>query len=438
MRVEYSSSVQFRHCDTMNRVMVETLGCKLNQAESESLLRQLCDEGFQIAESPQEADIYVLNTCTVTHIADRKARHRVRWVRRNNPGAKIVATGCYARRAGAELASLGVDLLVEHPEDLLARLQEIITHKRYHDVVPSPQHHIRTRTMVTIQQGCNNFCAFCIVPEVRGRERSTDPEQVIGEITQRVAEGYREVVLTGTKIGAYRYNGDGVEGLPCLIRRILAETGIERLHLSSLQPQELTPGLLELWDEKRLCNHLHIPLQSGSDKVLQEMRRKYTIASFQQAIAQAREVIPGVAITTDILVGFPGESEQDFEDTYSFCEKMGFAGIHVFPYSARSGTRAAGSANQVNDRVKKGRTQRMLSLAAQSAQRFREQFLGLTLPVLWEEPIGQGVWSGLTPNYLRVFAVSQEESLANRQVATRAICQHREGLWGELVKEGGS
>lgn len=412
----------------MPRLALETLGCKLNQAETESLARQLLSKGYQLAGSAEEADVYVLNTCTVTHIADRKARHLLRLARRSNPRVLIVAIGCYAQRAPEEIKQLGmVDLILDNKGK--NHLVEILTRDRKEEVGNPQSEHQRTRSLIKIQEGCNDFCSFCIVPYIRGREHSLPLEEVLREIKARVAAGYREVTLTGTKIGAYRLNGDG---LTRLVEHVLSQTELPRLRLSSLQPQELTPELINLWADDRLCPHLHIPLQSGSEAILRRMNRRYSIADYERAASLVREAIPELAITTDILVGFPGEGEREFEESYRFCEKLGFANIHVFPYSTRHGTAATRTPNQVKEKVKKERSRRMLVLAEQSRQKFRQQFLGRTMAILWERESEQGVWSGLTANYLRVFTRS-EQQLTNRLLPVKLIAEHAEGLFGELA-----
>lgn len=420
-------------------VALESLGCKLNQAESEALAWQLIKAGYQVIDSPQEAEVYVLNTCTVTHIADRKSRHLLRWARRNNPQALIVATGCYAQRAPQELAEMGVvDLILDNgsKEHLVETMEANLgkAGNRKKDLATHRHPVFRTRSMIKIQDGCNDFCSFCIVPQVRGRERSLPIERVVAQVKEKVEAGYKEVVLTGTKIGNYG-RGMPETNLKGLIERVLTETGVERLRLSSLQPQELTPDLVKLWADPRLCPHLHIPLQSGSDAVLQRMRRRYSIVDYEREISLIREMIPDVAIATDIMVGFPGESEREFEESYRFYERIGFARIHVFPYSLRVGTMAAGMPHQIGEDVKRERSQRMLELAQKSAQRFREHWLGQIRPVLWEKEIEPGIWSGLSDNYLRVFTKSKEP-LTNRLLRLRLMAAHNQGLWGELVDGG--
>jgi len=276
---------------------------------------------------------------------------------------------------------------------------------------------LRTRSLVKVQEGCSQFCSYCIVPLVRGAERSSPLDEAVAEVGARVKMGYREIVLTGTQIGAYR------QGLELLTQRIFNETGVERLRLSSLKPQDITPGLLALWDDERFCRHLHLPLQSGSDSVLRRMRRRYSVADYERMVAMAREAIPEVAITTDIMVGFPGETDEEFEESYRFCQRIGFANLHVFPYSERPGTLAALMPEKVEGRVKRERSERMLGLARVSAHRFHERFLGRTMMVLWEKEVEYGVWVGLTDNYIRVFTKSSEP-LKNRLVEAELLDRH--------------
>ena len=260
---------------------------------------------------------------------------------------------------------------------------------------------------------------------MRGREKSIPVDQVVAEVRQRVADGYKEVVLTGTKIGSYNYDGVSLRGL---LQRILTETDVERLRLSSLQPKEISPELIGLWRNERLCRHFHLSLQSGSDGVLGRMRRGYTSGDYQQAVALIRDMVPEVAITTDIIVGFPGETEAEFEESYELCRQMEFARIHLFPYSPRQGTQAARMPDQVGDRVKRERSQRMLALARESAQNFRQRFLGKTMTVLWEKR-SDGVWTGLTDNYIRVYTKSDED-LTNKLLPVKLMEARGDGVWG--------
>jgi threonylcarbamoyladenosine tRNA methylthiotransferase MtaB len=409
----------------MTTVALETLGCKLNQAESEALARELLAAGFQLVSPEDVADVHILNTCTVTHVADRKARHLLRLARRRNPRALLVVAGCYAERAPEELRHVEVDMVVGkegggltlaerlgaarlgakestdcgvdgllRPDDIWAR-NDLAKEGLGPSKTP-----FRTRSIVKVQDGCDDFCAYCIVPRVRGREHSLPTDRVVGEVSKRVEDGYKEVVLTGTKIGSYRYMGVDLKGL---LERLLAETGIARVRLSSLQPREMTPGLLALWESPRLCRHFHLSLQSGSAETLSRMGRGYSIDEYKGTLASIREAVPGAAITTDVIVGFPGETVGEFEESYGFCQEMAFANIHVFPYSSRSGTLAAAMPGRVTEPVKRERKERMLRLARESAGRFRERYLGQRAWVLWEGE-EKGLCSGLTENYIRVLA----------------------------------
>jgi len=413
------------------RVALDTVGCKLNQAETQLLARQFAGAGYRLVSADDEADVYILNTCTVTHIADRKCRQRLRLAHRRNPDGVVVAIGCYAERARHELAQIeGVDLVLGNSEkpNLLWRLEESGRLSRLsYSQGGSAIVGIRTRAFIKVHDGCNSSCSYCIVPLVRGRERSIPIDQVIGEVKQRVSDGYKEVVLTGTKIGLYNYDGVNLVGL---LQRILAETDVERLRLSSLQPKEVSPELVGLWHNGRLCRHFHLSLQSGSEGVLRRMKRGYSIGSYQRAVALIRDMVPGVAITTDVIVGFPAETEAEFEESCKICRQMGFARIHVFPYSPRNGTQAAGMPERVGDGVKRERSRKMLALAVESAQNFRQRFLGKTMAVLWEKQTG-GVWTGLTDNYIRVYAKS-EEDLTNKLLPVRLM----EILPGEIGLKG--
>ena len=399
------------------KVALETLGCKLNQAETELTARQLIEAGHGLVSRVEEADIYVLNTCTVTHVADAKSRHRLRLAHRRNPNALIVAAGCYAQRVPRELAQIdGVGLVVSNDEKshVLPRLQEkccpgsLVATQKSPCVCHEPLS--RTRSFVKAQDGCSNSCAYCIVPLERGREKSLPADQVVAEVRQRVAAGCQEVVLTGTEIGSYHYGGVGLKGL---LERILSETGVARLRLSSLQPQEVSHDLLGLWRDQRLCPHFHLSLQSGSKSVLRRMKRGYSAEDYQEAVSLVRGLVPDVAITTDIIVGFPGETDREFAEGYDLCRELGFARIHVFPYSPRDGTEASQLSHQVDSHVKKERSRQMLALARESALKFRRQISGKVMPVLWEQKSADGVWSGLTGSYVRVHTRSDED-LTNR------------------------
>ena len=434
-------------------VAIHTLGCKLNQADSDALARRFVSAGYRLADSEAGADVVVLNTCTVTATADAKARQILRSSHRANPNALIVATGCYAQRAAEELTRVeGVDLVLGNTqkEELVATVSEALgleercqSNSAQPDSAGAPGRPVdteaavatsavpeaatrsgalRQRAMLKIQEGCNQVCAYCIVPKVRGRERSIPPDDLIRQVQDRVSQDCQEVVLTGTQLGSYGFDLRGTS-LLALLRRILAETTVPRLRVSSLQPQEIQPGLLELWQDRRLCPHFHLPLQSGSDRVLGAMRRRYTVAQFAYTAELIRRTIPDAGITADLIVGFPGEGDAEFQETRAFVESMEFSDMHIFPFSARPGTSANYLRNKVTATVKKQRTAEMLGLAKEGFQRFRERQLGQTRPVLWEsvrQVAGTPAWSGLTDNYIRVYSNSQEV-LHNQIIPARLL-----------------
>ncbi|MFW6149995.1 MAG: tRNA (N(6)-L-threonylcarbamoyladenosine(37)-C(2))-methylthiotransferase MtaB [Chloroflexota bacterium] len=429
------------------RVAVYTLGCKLNQAESEDLCDRLEQQGFDVVSPLEAADVYLANTCTVTHVADRKARHWLRLQRRRHPEAFLVASGCYVERATADLRELA-DLLVgnRHKHHLPGLLNSLagegagpVAEAREREqgvgarAAGRADGNRRVRSLVKIQDGCEGSCSYCIVPEVRPWETSVSPDTVLDQVRRRTESGYREVVLTGTRVGSYSYDGLGLREL---LMRVLAETDVERLRLSSLQPREVTDALLQLWQDRRVCRHLHLSLQSGSDGVLRRMRRGYTVDKYRRTLELIRRRVPDVAVTTDLIVGFPGETEDDFEESLRTCEEFGFSRVHVFPYSARPGTAAAGMEPQVDEKTKRWRVQRALDLAERAARHYRERFVGQIMPVLWEAETapGRGIYSGLTDNYLRVEARS-DVPMTNT-IAPAKVCGSRDStLYGELVHE---
>lgn len=411
-------------------VSIKTHGCKLNQADSEALADQFTQAGYRVAGPNEAADVQVVNTCTVTHIADRKARQAVRASYRESPSSLLVATGCYAQRAPGDLSSLqGVGIVAGNSDkhrlvDMVAAALGNQTAPNTAGVGPSSEQESdttrRTRAMVKIQEGCNQICSYCIVPKVRGRERSIPPETILDEVRRRVRQGYKETVLTGTQLGSYGFEFSGVD-LVTLLETLLDRSGIGRLRVSSLQPQEITDELLDLWKDPRLCPHFHLPLQSGSDRVLEKMRRRYTAGEHIEAVKRIRSRVAGSAITADIIVGFPGEEEEDFQATLEVAKTVEFASIHVFPYSARPGTGATHMGAHVDSWTKKVRMEELLALARQQASGFRRGAIGSVRQVLWERmrtsSRSYSYW-GLTDNYLKVYT-SDDRPLLNEITSAR-------------------
>jgi len=424
-------AVRLRPPTALN-VVILTIGCKLNQAESETMARELGAAGCRVTDRAVPADAFIINTCAVTHVAERKARHLVRLARRLSPRARIIVAGCYAETVAPEvIAGLGADVVLGNREKLRGPCQALESKSPLDAVTSTSVPRLRTRSFIKIQEGCNDVCAFCVVPQTRGRERSVSSADILRDLKAAEADGVQEVVLTGTQLGAYGRDLDGAGDLVALIERALKETGLARLRLSSVQPQDLTPGLLDLWADERLCRHFHIALQSGSDVVLARMRRRYDARQFIEGLEAIRRRYTDAAITTDVLVGFPGETEEDFAATRRFCREAAFAALHVFPFSARPGTLAAKMPEQIGAATKRSRVQEMLGLGEELRGRFLKRFQGSVVSVLFERRVNGGLWEGLTGNYIRVLAPS-ERSLENRIAAVRLERLRGEGFEGEL------
>ena len=404
-------------------VRLETHGCKLNQADTQTLARQLATAGYSVVSEAEPADFYVLNSCTVTHVADRKARQAIRAARRQNPNGVIIVTGCYAQRAPDDLRHMPeIDLVVGNTgkpslPSVIERLSggPMTACAAGDDEFPTAVFSIRSRAMIKIQEGCDQVCAYCIVPKVRGRERSIPLDEIVRAVNEREAVGCKEVVLTGTQLGSYGFDLDGTD-IRGLVDALLRRTTIPRIRISSLQPQDISDDLLDLWSDPRLCPHFHVPLQSGSDAILKRMRRRYTASEFLDAVHRIKCAIPGVGVTADAIVGFPGETDADFLRTVDVCPAAELASVHVFPYSIRDGTSAAYFDGQLDPRIKSQRVRLLSETADQMAREFRKCFIGDTRPVLWERTTpsdGETVWTGLTDNYLRVRTATTAD-LANR------------------------
>ncbi len=440
------------------RIYVSSLGCKLNQAEMDSLAARLTQEQHQLVASPADAELCILNSCAVTHVAAQKSRQALRRLHRDNPEARLVVTGCYAELSPGELEDLpGVERVLGNADK-----QDLAAILHLADVVPrtglvgfpppASTATPRTRALVKIQDGCDNACTYCIIHVARGAQRSRPADQILAEIRSRLAAGHREIVLTGVHVGAYGRDhqspgraGPGLD-LWGLVRRILDETDVPRLRLSSIEPWDLAPRAaaaqaLALWQDPRLCRHLHLPLQSGSDATLARMGRRYTAARFAALVEDARMAIPDLAVTTDVIVGFPGETETDLAQSLDFVRRMGFARVHVFPYSPRPGTAAAHMPGQVPAQVRTAWACRMRDVAAASSQAFRCRFLGQRVEVLWESwRAGEEgpLWRGLTDHYLRVEAPGPpDRDLGNTFGRVRIESLTSGGLRGRMEDQKG-
>lgn len=412
------------------------------------MARSFAAAGHRLVGPGDVADLYVFNTCAVTHVAARKSRQIIRQMRRANPTGKVVVTGCYAELSPADIEALGVDMVVGNEQkDALPQLIAAAGFLHDADPIPAPdaasfmantslnagEH---TRAFVKVQDGCDNRCTFCIVTVARGASRSRPVADVIAEINRLVEMGYQEAVLSGVHLGSYGHDFGDTQDLHTLVKTILAETNLPRLRLSSLEPWDLDAGFFDLWQNERLQPHLHLPLQSGSDETLRRMARRTTQAEFRELAQNARDAIPDLSITTDIIVGFPGETNNEFAESRAFVEEMAFSKLHIFRYSRREGTTAARLAGQVPSKTMQARSRQMHTLNSWLEDSFRRKFVGRKMAVLWEsgEPYGFGMqWSGLTGNYLRV--VTQTHAKANLQnevVDTKLIDTAPAALMGQL------
>ncbi len=421
------------------KIYLDSIGCRLNQAEIERLAREFIAAGHTLTGEPAEADLAVVNTCTVTAAADADSRQLVRRLKR--AGAKrVVVTGCWATLNPEAAAALpGVALVVPNPQkENLLRLALPDTPEFDLEPIarrPIPGSRARTRAFIKAQDGCDNRCTFCVTTIARGPGRSVPAERVVADVSAAIRGGAQEVVLTGVHLGSWGLDFTPPQRLHSLVEAVLAQTSVPRLRLSSLEPWDLDAEFFSLWRNGRLAPHLHLPLQSGSASVLRRMARKTTPSAFARLVETARSLIPDLAVTTDIIVGFPGETDEEFRESLEFVRSLELAGGHVFTYSPRPGTAAAKMPNQVPLQIRKERNAEMRAVIAEAAVRFRRRFIGRTLTVLWEssQPTAEGfALRGLSGNYLRVVAHSQTD-LWNRFSRVTIIAEENGYLRGEIV-----
>ena len=453
------------------RVFLDQIGCRLNYSEMETLARRLQAVGHEVVAAPEQAQVIVFNTCAVTSDAGKASRQRLRQLHRVNPAARLAATGCWVSlELDAARALPGVALAVDNTrKDMLHLLLEPWSvelddpadlARMQPDGIPfdlapgelGDSRTARTRAFIKVQDGCNNRCTFCVVTLARGESRSRTLGELVAEVQTLAAEGVQEAVLTGVHLGSYGRDLSGAErsDLKQLVSALLSDTDIPRLRLSSLEPWELADGFFDLWAHwpGRLCPHLHLPLQAGTDAQLRRMARRCTVASFRQLVTEARAAIPDLIVTTDLIAGFPGESEADFAAGLAFIEEMRFADAHIFPYSARAGTVAASFDGQLNGTVKKARARALHEIVECTGRMERARFVGTVRPVLWERPQGdlaeaQGsagaarLWTGFTDNYLRVSLEAPSTlDLHNQILPVHLTGLHGDTIFGTLCGEG--
>ena len=420
----------------MSTVAFHTLGCKVNHYETEAIWQLFKDANYERVEFETNADVFVINTCTVTNTGDKKRRQIIRRAIRQNPDAVVCVTGCYAQTSSAEIMEIpGVDIVVgtQDRHKLLDYIQQFqderqpingvgnIMKNRTYEELEVPYFTDRTRASLKIQEGCNNFCTFCIIPWARGLMRSRDPEKVVEQATQLVNSGYKEIVLTGIHTGGYGQDLKNYN-LAQLLRDLDTIEGLERIRISSIEASQLTDEVIDvIGNSNKVVRHLHIPLQSGSDDVLKRMRRKYTMAHFSERLTKLHQALPDLAVTSDVIVGFPGESEDEFQETYDFIVNHHFSELHVFPYSPRIGTPAARMDNQIDEETKNVRVHKLISLSNQLAKEYASKFEDEVLEVIPEE-MGEEPHTlvGYADNYMKV-RFEGDDSLIGQIVKVKIV-----------------
>jgi len=414
--------------NSSSKVAFHTLGCKVNQYDTQSMLERFVERGYEVVDFNQKADVYVINTCTVTGLGDRKSRQMIRRAYRNNPDAVIAVVGCYAQRASEEVLSIpGVNLVLGTKDrdkivDLVEQVRatgssinavsDIMTVREFEEM-PITSYEGKTRAVLKIQEGCNQFCAYCIIPYARGPVRSRNPESVLSEVRRLTEAGFKEFVLTGIHVTSYGRDLEGTD-LLSLIESVHSIDGVKRIRLGSLEPTFITREFaIRAKDLPKLCQHYHLSLQSGSDSTLRRMNRKYTTEQYKNAVDLLRSFMPYVAITTDIMVGFPGETDEEFNETMNFVKDIAFSRIHVFQYSPRKGTRAAGFPDQISADIKEQRSHALIKLGEQLERAYIESFIGKKEEVLFEEENkdNRNLCVGYTEHYIRVAAEADRDVL---------------------------
>lgn len=437
----------------MAKIAFYTLGCKVNQADTASMENLFLRSGHQLVSFDGEADVYIINTCVVTNTGQRKSRQTIHRAIRKNPNALIVVTGCYPQTAAEEVKAIaGVDMIIGNQDraQIVQLVEERLAHRQtdtldaVHKLTASTAFEEmaagditdKTRAFLKIQEGCNQFCTYCIIPYARGPLRSRSLESIRTETQRLISAGFKEIVLIGIHLGCYgKENPDGPT-LYDAVKTVLDVPGVQRLRLGSLESVEVEPRLLTLMQEDaRFCRHLHLPLQSGCDKTLQAMHRPYTTAKFKTFLADIKNRVPDIAITTDVIVGFPGETEADFETTCKFAESCGFSKMHIFPFSARKGTPAEKFAGAVTEAVKKERADILGRIDETMHKAFLQAMVGQNAEVLFEQPAGEDYFEGLTGNYQRVFVKSGGRNLGGEILPVKITAFDVEKLLGEIIKD---
>ena len=432
----------------MKKVAFYTLGCKVNQYETEAMLELFEKEGYEKAETEDYADVYVINTCTVTHMSDRKSRQYIRRMKKKNPDAIIAVVGCYSQVSPEEILSIDEVNLVMGTNDRkkiveevkkidasrkISTVDDIMKVKAFEEIEINKTNG-KTRAFLKIQDGCDRYCSYCIIPYARGRVRSRDLESIVKEVENLAANGYKEVVLTGIHVASYGKDiKDSDIKLLDVIKQINNIEGIERIRLSSVEPILFTDEFVEAVSAMdKVCPHYHLSLQSGCDETLKRMKRRYTTEEYKTIVDRLRAAIPNVSITTDVIVGFPGETNEEFDKTYEFLKDIELTHMHIFKYSPRKGTPAATMENQVDPSTKHERSEKLLQLNEENFKKFGQKMLDKEFNVLFEQKVGDNKFEGLTENYVKVI-VESDKDLSEQILKVKITDVKNEFLEGILV-----
>lgn len=429
------------------KVAFFSLGCKVNQYESNAMAQKFIEAGFEVVQFSELADIYIVNTCTVTSIADRKSRQMLRRAKEINPDSILVACGCYAQVAPEEIKKIKeVDLIIgnnekkdiieiiekfKNEQEAITSVSDVMYKEEYTEFGPTTYTE-KTRAVIKVQDGCDRFCSYCLIPYARGHIRSRKIDDVIEEVIDIVAKGFKEIVVTGIHVASYGRDFKDGTSLIDLLERINSIDGLHRIRLSSIEPIIMTDEFIDRLSKlDKICDHFHLSLQSGCTETLRRMNRRYTAEEFMDATKRLRAKYPNAALTTDVIVGFPGETDEEFNQTYEFLSLIKFYHMHVFKYSPRKGTKAAAMPNQIDGEIKEIRSKKLIELSDKNELEFNKSYIGKEVEVLFEE-IQDGYIKGHTTNYMMVKCKAEDESLINKIIKVKVVDANQECLIAEI------
>lgn len=432
------------------KVAFATLGCRVNVYESEAMTEKFIKEGYEVAAFDEFSDVYVINTCTVTNMGDKKSRQMISRARRKNPEAIVAVVGCYSQIASDEISQIpGVDVVLgsrnkgeivywvnraREERKQVVEVSDVLKNKQFEELFIE-EYQDKTRAFLKIQDGCNRFCSYCLIPFARGAVCSKEPEKIISEVKELAKNGFKEIILSGVHTASYGVDLDGNWSLVKVLEEIHEVEGIERIRIGSIDPTFFSEGVIEkIVELKKMCPHFHLSLQSGCDATLKRMNRHYTAEDYKVVVENLRNHMPDVSITTDIIVGFPGETEKEFNETYNFLSDIKLSKMHIFKYSPRSGTKAAEMEFQVDGNIKEQRSNKLIELNSKNEKAYMEKFLNRKMEVLYEEQVKgrEDYYIGYTPNYIKVMTPSAEVDLKSKIVTTKLIAVESENMIGEI------